>query len=269
MNDYSRIARVIGYLEENRGRQPGLEELAAVVGLSTSRFHRLFVAWAGVTPKEFLKCLTVADARRRLLLGDAVLEAAIDSGLSGPGRLHDLCVSLEAASPGEIKSGGAGLEIRYGFADTPFGSCLLAECERGLCWVEFAGEGDVSGLRSEWFGAVLVQDDRSARGLAARVFGGEGQRSGLRGLVRGSRFQVQVWRALLRIPDGHPSSYGELAEVVGRPRAARAVGTAVGGNPLAYLIPCHRVIRATGVIGDYRWGTGRKRAMIAREGCAR
>jgi len=269
VNNYARIARVIGYLEANCDGQPGLEELAGVVGLSASRFHRLFVAWAGVTPKEFLKCLTVADAKRRLRMGDAVLEAAIDSGLSGPGRLHDLCVSLEAASPGEIKSGGAGIEVRFGFADSPFGRCLIAGCERGLCWIEFTGAGEASALSDHWFGAVLVRDDQYARELGARVFGGEVARSGLRGLVRGSRFQVQVWRALLRIPEGQLSSYGGLAEAIGRPRAARAVGTAVGGNPLAYLIPCHRVIRATGVIGDYRWGTDRKRAMIAREGCGR
>ena len=268
MNDFARIAKVIAYLDENRGSQPGLDELAEQVGLSVSRFHRLFSAWAGVTPKEFLKCLTVEDAKRRLRAGDAVLEAAIDSGLSGPGRLHDLCVTLEAASPGEIKSGGAGLEIRYGFATTPFGECLLGECDRGICWIEFVGEGegDDSGLRAAWFGARLGRDDGGARELVARVFQ-EGERGdALKGLVRGSRFQVQVWRALLRVPEGKLATYGALAKALDRPAAARAVGTAVAANPLAYLIPCHRVIRATGVVGEYRWGTARKLAMIGREG---
>jgi AraC family transcriptional regulator of adaptative response/methylated-DNA-[protein]-cysteine methyltransferase len=269
VNDFSRIAKTIAYLDEHRGAQPGLDELAAQLGLSVSRFQRLFSAWAGVTPKAFLKCLTVEDAKRRLRAGEAVLDAAIGSGLSGPGRLHDLCVGLEAASPGEIKSGGAGLRISYGFAPTPFGRCLLAGCDRGVCWVEFVDSDEISGLRAEWFGALLERDDTGARDLAARVFSGGRDRAGLKGFVRGSGFQVQVWRALLRIPEGELVTYGALAEAAGRPGAARAVGSAVGGNPLAYLIPCHRVIRSTGVIGDYRWGAGRKRAMIGREGCVR
>ena len=269
VNDYDRIARVISYLDENRSAQPRLDELAAHVGLSTSRLHRLFSAWAGVTPKEFLKCLTVEDAKRRLRDGEAVLDAALDSGLSGPGRLHDLCVSLEAASPGEIKSGGAGMMVRYGFADTPFGTCLLAECDRGVCWVEFVDTEDESGFRADWFGASLERNDPGARRLAARIFSAEPERAGLRGFVRGSEFQVCVWRALLRIPEGRLVTYSTLAEAVERPSAARAVGTAVGGNPLAYLIPCHRVIRSTGIVGEYRWGTARKRAMLGREGaCA-
>ena len=169
MNDYARIAEVIGYLDENRGMQPSLDELAARVGLSPSRFHRLFSAWAGVTPKNFLKCLTVEDAKRRLREGEPVLDAAIGAGLSGPGRLHDLCVTLEAASPGEIKTGGDGLRITYGFAETPFGDCLLAECDRGVCWIEFTDDEDLSGIRGEWFGALLERDDRCADRLAAKL----------------------------------------------------------------------------------------------------
>jgi len=265
MDDYSRIATVIRYLDENREAQPGLDELAERVGLSVSRFHRLFSSWAGVTPKEFLKCLTVEDAKRRLRAGDAVLEAAVDSGLSGPGRLHDLCVTLEAASPGEIKSRGAGLDVVFGFADSPFGRCLLAECDRGICWLEFVEGEDESELREEWAGASLERDDGRAGELARDVFEAQGQ-VGLKGFVRGSEFQVKVWRALLRIPEGNLATYGKLASAVGNVGAARAIGTAVGKNPLAYLVPCHRVIRSTGVIGDYRWGTTRKRAMIGREG---
>ena len=171
------------------------------------------------------------------------------------------------ASPGEIKTGGRGLEIVYGFADTPFGLCLLAECARGICWIEFVEQDDDdAAIRAAWFGARLTRDDEVAGALADRVFAPEKRAGSLKALVRGSRFQVRVWRALLRIPEGKLAIYATLAKLVDRPGAARAVGTAVGGNPLAYLIPCHRVIRGTGVVGDYRWGTARKRAMIGREG---
>lgn len=275
MHDYERIARIIRYLDTHQAEQPDLAALAGRAGLSPFHFHRLFTRWAAVTPKDFLQCLTLEHARAALRAGEGVLETAIAAGLSGPGRLHDLCVSLEAASPGEIKSGGAGWTLTGGFAETPFGRALIGESPRGLCHLSFIGTGEAGpaweGLRADWPGARLRRDDDAAGVLAARVFarGGDAAKPpALRALVRGTAFQVRVWRALLRIPPGALISYGRLAAALGAPGAARAVGAAVGGNSLAYLIPCHRVIRETGAMGGYRWGVERKRAILAWEGGA-
>jgi len=271
MNDYERIARVIRYLDEHHTMQPGLEKLAGIAGLSQYHFHRVFSAWAGVTPKDFLQCLTLEHAKALLHQGQNVLSAAFEAGLSGPGRLHDLCVSLEAVSPGELKRGGSGLNIHFGFADTPFGDCLVGESERGICHLAFVdGEGHdaaLDDLRNKWPEACLRRSDRIA-GIASRIF--EGPRGNnkaptLRALVKGSAFQVRVWGALLRVPPGQLVTYGQLAAAIGQPRAARSVGSAVAQNTLGYLIPCHRVIRETGVIGEYRWGRVRKRAIVAWE----
>ncbi len=276
MDPYDRIARVIRYLDAHHGEQPGLALLARHAGLSPSHFHRLFSAWAGVTPKDFLQSLTFADAAARLRAGNSVLEAAQASGLSGPGRLHDLCVSLEAASPGELKAGGEGWTIRAGFADSPFGRCLIADAPRGICHLVFTeGQTDdeaLAGLATAWPRTRRQRDDDHAAGLAARIFASRrdvASGAPLRAFVRGTGFQLRVWRALLQVGPGVLVSYRALATAVGRPAAARAVGAAVGRNTIAYLIPCHRVIRETGVIGDYRWGAARKRAMLAREGAMR
>jgi len=275
MNDYERIARVIRYLDEHHTMQPGLEKLAGIAGLSQYHFHRVFSAWAGVTPKDFLQCLTLEHAKALLHQGQNVLSAAFEAGLSGPGRLHDLCVSLEAVSPGELKRGGSGLNIHFGFADTPFGDCLVGESERGICHLAFVdGEGHdaaLDDLRNKWPEACLRRSDRIA-GIASRIF--EGPRGNnkaptLRALVKGSAFQVRVWGALLRVPPGQLVTYGQLAAAIGQPRAARSVGSAVAQNTLGYLIPCHRVIRETGVIGEYRWGRVRKRAIVAWEASRR
>jgi AraC family transcriptional regulator, regulatory protein of adaptative response / methylated-DNA-[protein]-cysteine methyltransferase len=263
MSDYERVASVIKYLDEHHVEQPDLETLAEQAGLSAFHFHRLFSKWAGVTPKDFLQCLTLAHAKQLLREGQSVLNAAVESGLSGPGRLHDLCVNLEALSPGELKSGGAGMEIRYGTAATPFGDWLVAESARGICHISF-GESPAL-LKSEWPNARVVEDDGVAERLSGRVFASSGGKEPLTALVRGTPFQVQVWRALLKIPAGGLTSYGALASAVGKPLASRAVGSAVARNSLAYLIPCHRVIRETGVIGKYRWGPVRKRSMLAWE----
>jgi AraC family transcriptional regulator of adaptative response/methylated-DNA-[protein]-cysteine methyltransferase len=272
MDDYERIARVIRYLDAHRAEQPDLAALAAYAGLSPFHFHRLFSAWAGITPKDFLQCLTLAHAKDLLLKGESVLQAAVGAGLSGPGRLHDLCVSLEAASPGELKSGGAGWTIMAGFAASPFGRYLVGEGPRGICHLSFIEPGvetaALDNLRAEWPGARLRRDDAAAASLAAHIFdrgAHVGTRPALRACVRGTAFQVRVWRALLRIPPGALVSYGRLAAALGAPKAARAVGTAVGRNPLAYLVPCHRVIRETGVLGGYRWGAMRKQALLAWE----
>lgn len=272
MDDYQRIALVIRYLDEHHTEQPDLTTLAAYVGLSPFHFHRLFSAWAATTPKDFLRCLTLAHAKALLREGRSVLDAALGSGLSGPGRLHDLCISLEAASPGELKSGGEGWTISAGFADSPFGPCLAGESPRGICHLAFIepeqGEAAWAALQASWPRARLHRDDSAAARLAGRVFERPGHapsRPVLRAYVRGTAFQLRVWRALLQVQPGALVSYGGLAAALGKPSAARAVGTAVARNPLAYLVPCHRVIRETGVLGDYRWGPLRKRAIVAWE----
>lgn len=270
MSDYERIAQIIRFLDEHHTGQPDLAALARRAGLSPFHFHRLFSTWAGVTPKDFLQCLTLAHAREMLREGQTVLNVALDSGLSGPGRLHDLCIQLEAASPGELKHGGAGWTMLCGFADSPFGKCFIAEGPRGVCHLAFVEneKNALADLRKEWPAAEIKRDDSAATRLAARIFTqprDSGSQRPLRAFVRGTPFQVRVWRALLHVPAGSLTSYGRLADAIAKPSAARAVGTAVGQNPLAYLIPCHRVIRETGVIGNYHWGQARKRAMIAWE----
>lgn len=276
MSTYERVARIIRYLEEHRLEQPDLEALARAAGCSPFHLQRLFSEWAGISPKRFLQCLTVAHAKECLSRGQSVLDAALESGLSGPGRLHDLCVQLEAASPGELKSGGAGWALRAGFAESPFGQCLLAEGPRGICHLSLLEPGGEEAawkeLGGRWAGAVTERDDRQAKQVAERVFRNPASGTAglpLRAFVRGTDFQVRVWRALLAVPPGVRISYGRLAELVGCPAAARAVGSAVGANPLAWLIPCHRVIRQTGVLGEYRWGRERKRAMLVWEAATR
>jgi AraC family transcriptional regulator of adaptative response/methylated-DNA-[protein]-cysteine methyltransferase len=272
MSDYERIARVIRYLDEHGREQPDLATLAGVAGLSASRFHRLFARWAGVTPKDFLQALTLEHARRLLRQGRSVLDSALDAGLSGPGRLHDLCVTLEAATPGDIKSGGAAWTLEAGLAPTPFGAALIAVSPRGICHLGFVDDGGEEAgwrdLRASWPRAKVRRDDTRARQLARCIFANAPRHASsvpLRALAIGTAFQVRVWRALLRVPPRALVSYGWLAGQVDAPSAARAVGSAVGRNPLAWLIPCHRVIRATGLVRDYRWGATRKRAMVAWE----
>lgn len=279
MTDYERIACVIEYLDEQYTQQPDLATLARVAKLSRFHFQRLFSRWAGITPKSFLQCLTHTHARDILRSGESVLNTALEVGLSGPGRLHDLCVTLEAASPGEVKSGGDGWTITAGFADSPFGHCLVGESPRGICHVNFVESRSraaaASAIQGDWPSARLAWSDQQAARIVAPLFqpaspdptSADPSRE-FRALVRGSEFQMRVWRALLKIPHGALVSYGDLAESIGHRSAARAVGSAVGANTLACLIPCHRVIRQTGVVGDYRWGTTRKKALIAWESSA-
>jgi len=276
MNDYERIAGVIRYLDEHHTDQPELTVLARQAGLSPFHFHRLFSRWAGVTPKDFLQCLTLAQVKESLRNGASILDSALDAGLSGPGRLHDLCVNLDAASPGEMKAGGTAWTLVAGFAVSPFGTCLVAESPRGICHLSFveAGGGDAAWARLEaaWPNSRLRRNDSTAARIIGKIFtppANRDPRAGLRAFVKGTAFQVRVWRALLEVPPGQLTTYGRLAAAIGHPAAARAVGTAVGQNPLAYLIPCHRVIRETGVIGHYRWGRLRKRTMVAWESAPR
>ena len=270
MNDFDRIATLIRYLDHHHADQPALAELASVIGLSTAHFHRLFRRWAGVTPKDFLQCLTAEHAKSRLRESASVLETALDAGLSGPGRLHDLLVTLEAASPGELKAAGRGMSIDWGLAESPFGSCSLGWNPRGVCHLAFHEPGTPFGaaqeLRESWPNARLRRDDRGARRRARLIFNGDAQSGrSVKAFVRATPFQLKVWRALVRLPEGCVVSYRGAAQAIGDPKAARAVGTACGANPVAYLIPCHRVIRETGVVAGYRWGDARKRALLAWE----
>ena len=266
--DYARIARIIGFLHENAAAQPDLAAAARQAGLSEYHFQRLFTRWAGVSPKRFLQCLTVEDAKRRLAATRNTLDLAAEVGLSGGGRLHDLFVTLEAVSPGEALSGGAGIDIRWGLHDTPFGNALLGLTTRGICALHFVDGADEvrERLHQTWPQAALQRDQDGTAETARRIFAPLAQaRQPLAVLVKGSNFQVQVWRALLALPPGTLTTYGDLATAIGRPDAARAVGTAVGANAIAWLIPCHRVIRASGVISGYRWGAARKAAMLGLE----
>ena len=268
-DDYARIARAIEFLREHAAAQPDLVAAAAHVGLSEFHFQRLFTRWAGVSPKRFLQFLTVEDAKRRLAATRGTLDLAADVGLSGGGRLHDLFVTLEAMSPGEARAGGAGLTIRWGLHDTPFGTALIGTTTRGVCALQFV-EDEAQGvelLSQSWPRARLLRDDAVAAGLAQRIFAPLAERTQqpLAVLVKGTNFQIRVWRALLALPPGALTTYGDLAGVLQKPDAARAVGTAVGANAVAWLIPCHRVIRASGVLTGYRWGTPRKAAMLGWE----
>jgi len=268
MNDYERIARVIRHLEQRHASQPALGELAAAAGLSRAHFHRLFRRWAGVTPKDFLQCLTLEHAKQCLRQSAGVLDAALDAGLSGPGRLHDLLVTIEAASPGEFKSGGRGIAVHWGYVESPFGLCSLAWNRRGICHLAFydrAGGDIPESLRDQWPNAGFTRDDLAARRLGKRIFTSQASPGALKAFVRGSPFQLKVWRALLQIPDACVATYGRIARSIGCDKAVRAVGTACGANPIAWLIPCHRVIRETGIVKGYRWGETRKRAMLAFE----
>ena len=261
--DYRRIAEAIGFIDGHVKEQPSLDDVADAVGLSPHHFHRLFRRWAGTTPKRFLQLLTLEDAKRRLAESRSVLRASYDVGLSGPSRLHDLFVTLEGVTPGEYANGGAGVRVTWGAAPTPFGTALIGSTERGVCHLSFVDEAEPDGasIAEEWPGARLERDDAAARTVADAIFAGD--RPPLH--VRGTNFQLQVWQALLRIPRGHVAAYSDVAAGLGRPRAVRAVAGAVARNRVAWLIPCHRVIRKVGAAGGYRWGTERKRAMLAWE----
>lgn len=275
--DYALVAAAIEYLETHHTAQPDLDQLAATLGISPGHLQRVFRRWAGISPKRFLQFLTVEHAKELLAQSHSVLDATYSAGLSSPSRLHDLFITVEAMTPGEFKAGGAGLTIYYGFHTTPFGACLVAMTARGVCALSFVGAAgaaaEVAALAARWPAATLVPDAAQTAGVAAQLFaplGGQSataptSRTPIRLLLAGTNFQVKVWEALLRVPVGCVTTYAEVAGAVGQPTASRAVGSAVGANPIAYLIPCHRVIRRTGVIKDYRWGSTRKKAMLGWE----
>ena len=268
--DYVRIEKAIRFLDGNFRRQPELAEVAAAVGLSDYHFQRLFRRWAGVSPKRFLQFLTAEYARDLLADSWTVLDAAYEAGLSGPGRLHDLMVTVDGVTPGEARRGGEGVSIRHGVHPSPFGDFLLAATDRGVCALTFLDDegldAALEGVAARWPGAGLHEDPASTAPLAERIFAG-GERVPLH--LEGTNFQIRVWEALLRVPGGTVVTYERIAASLGSPGAVRAVGTAVGRNPIAYAIPCHRVIRKTGAFGEYRWGAARKRAMLGWEAARR
>jgi len=274
---YETAGRALAFIEANVEDQPGLDAVARAVGMSPFQCQRLFSRMVGVSPKKFLQYLTLQRAKTALEQ-TSVLEASYDAGLSGPGRLHDLFVTVEAATPGEFKAHGEGMTIRHGVADGPFGPTLILSSERGITGLAFVDGGDEAAaldeLAASYRAARLVEDAGQAEALAARIFAPitgktprkHGEAGPLRLFLSGTPFQLKVWEALLRVPPGGLIGYEGIAKAIGKPGAARAVGSAVGANLISYLIPCHRVIQSSGALGGYRWGDGTKRLIIGAEG---
>jgi len=269
--DYRRIEKAITFLQEHFLEQPDLAAVARSTHLSEYHFQRMFTRWAGISPKRFLQFLTIEHAKQQLANSKAVLETAFDSGLSSPGRLHDLFVSVEAVTPGEFKTRGAGIRINYGLHPTRFGDCLLGVTERGVCWLGFiCGSSNaeaISEMKRHWAGATFARRPDLTAAIAARIFSGlnNGKHSPLSLLLLGTNFQIKVWQALLKIPAGTLVAYETIGGLIGARQSSRAIGSAVGSNPIAYLIPCHRVIQKTGLLGGYRWGETRKQVMLGWE----
>jgi AraC family transcriptional regulator of adaptative response/methylated-DNA-[protein]-cysteine methyltransferase len=269
---YETVAEAIRFVRSSAREQPSLEEIAGHVGLSPHYLQRVFSEWAGISPKRFLQFVTKEHAKALLRQSRDVLSASVESGLSGPGRLHDLMVSCEALTPGEVGALGDGLIIRFGFAGTPLGKIIAGITPRGVCHLRFVEDEQdaIAELRAEWPKAEFVRDDVAVRVLAEQMFGalvGSKPRPKLLSvLLRGTNFQIKVWEALMRVPLGHVVSYRDLAWLAHAPQAHRAVGTALAHNTIAVLVPCHRVIRESGEVGQYRWGSERKIALLAWEG---
>lgn len=267
---FRRVEKAIRYLDEHQREQPSLEDLAGHVGLSPHHLQRVFRTAVGISPKRFLQFATAVRARRVLEERGDVLHASWDAGLSGPGRLHDLMVSVHAMTPAQVRSGGDGLSLRWGVHASPLGPCVLAASERGVAVLEFLDRGGQGEARrrvaARWPRAVLEEAPDVTAPFARRAFGGGGGQDPLSLHVGGTNFQIRVWEALLAIPEGRVTTYGAVAAALGLPaRASRAVGQAVGANPVAVVIPCHRVLRSTGALGGYRYGEERKVLLLARE----
>ena len=269
--DYRRIENAIRYIEANYKNQPTLRQIADHVGLSEYHFQRLFTRWAGTSPQRFLRFLTKEYAKKQLATAPSLLDATYEAGLSSPSRLHDLFVTYEAVTPAEFRALGAGVTIRYGIHSTPFGECFIAVTERGITDLRFLEEADsaeavLAQLQQEWPQATWMPDEGATSSYVHQLFASEKSSSApLPVLLRGTNFQIKVWEALLRIPSGQLVSYDDIARSIGQPTASRAVGTAIGSNRIAYLIPCHRVLQKSGGLGGYRWGTARKQAMMGWE----
>src|SRR6185503_15640034 len=269
--DYDIVRRAIAHIRGNWRAQPEIEKIAEAAGVTPTELHHLFRRWAGLTPKAFLQALTLDSARELLRSSASILDASYEVGLSGPGRLHDLFVTHEAMSPGEWKSGAEGVTVSYGFHPSRFGSALVMATERGLCGLAFADYGEekaaLADMRSRWPRAKLAEDSARTAPIAARIFDKKLWRPDqpLRVVLIGTDFEARVWETLLRIPMGRATTYSDIAGSIGAPKAARAVGAAVGKNPVSFVVPCHRVLGKSGDLTGYHWGISRKRAMLGWE----
>ncbi len=270
-DDYQRVERAILFIEKNFRRQPALEEIAASIPLSEHHFQRLFSRWVGISPKRFLQFLTKEYAKKLLEKSSNLLEVTYETGLSSPGRLHELFVTCEAMTPGEYKSEGEGLTVQYGFHPSPFGECLLAITARGICGLYFVKSGDrtqaLNWLKKKWLRAQLQSAPEATRPFVSKIFFEEWQQSSqpMHLFVKGTNFQIKVWEALLKIPMGQIVSYEDIAQYLNLHKASRAVGNAVASNPISFIIPCHRVVRKAGEIGNYLGGPARKKAILGWE----
>ncbi|EMI66258.1 bifunctional helix-turn-helix domain-containing protein/methylated-DNA--[protein]-cysteine S-methyltransferase [Leptospira noguchii] len=270
MNHYQKIAQAIQFIQKNAISQPELDEVAKSVNLSPFHFQRLFTEWAGVSPKQFLQYITLKNAKSILSKPQATLfDAAFETGLSGTSRLHDLFVKIEGMTPGEFKNGGENLKVRYSFQKSVFGDYLIASTEKGICnlfFYDIPKEQIVSELKKQLDRADIIEQTDENQNRVIRFFDNTlNGNEKIKLHLKGTEFQIKVWEALLKIPEGQLSSYSDIADWIGQKNASRAVGTAIGKNPIGYLIPCHRVIKSTGEIGEYRWGSERKMAMIGWE----
>ena len=269
--DYDIVRRAIAHIRGNWRTQPEIEQIAEAAGVTPTELHHLFRRWAGLTPKAFLQALTLDSARELLRSSASILDASYEVGLSGPGRLHDLFVTHEAMSPGEWKTGAEGVTITYGFHPSPFGAALVMATERGLCGLAFADFGEeraaLIDMQGRWPKAKFVEDSARTAPIAARIFDKEKWRPDqpLRVVLIGTDFEVRVWETLMRIPMGRATTYSTIANKLGNPKASRAVGAAVGKNPLSFVVPCHRVMGKSGDLTGYHWGLTRKCAMLGWE----
>ncbi len=266
-DDYARMAEAIRFIDATREEQPNLDTVAGHLGLSPSHFQRLFSRWVGVSPKKYQQYLTLGHAKTLLRERHSLLDTTFETGMSGPGRLHDLFVGWEAMTPGEFARHGEGLDIAFGYGDTPFGDGLVMWTERGICGLAFTAEtgreAAMTDMRGRWPNARYRESGERASAMLLEIFGGGG--NGVHLAVLGAPFQVKVWEALMAIPSGHVTTYSDIAARIGNPKAVRAAGTAVGRNPVSWLIPCHRALRKSGELGGYHWGLPVKRAMLAWE----
>jgi AraC family transcriptional regulator, regulatory protein of adaptative response / methylated-DNA-[protein]-cysteine methyltransferase len=269
--DYERIRRIVAFISERWREQPSLEDIAAHVGLSTTHVHHLFRRWCGLSPKAFLQAITLDNAKALLADSASVLDTTYELGLSGPARLHDLFVTHEAMTPGDYKAGGAGLTLRVGYHPSPFGEAILVATERGLAGLGFVDGGDraaaLADMQRRWPKAAYVEDEAATAPLARRIFDPLSWRAEqpLRVVLIGTDFEVRVWQTLLRVPLGRATTYSDIASRIGKPSASRAVGAAVGKNPISFVVPCHRVLGRSGALTGYHWGLTRKQAMLGWE----